>query len=70
MCERVKRAADWDFPIPPFLAEAIDNFADGVESKGATIPSYLSLADYLMDIESGTRELDEEHEAIIRAYYL
>lgn len=68
---RVKRAADWEFPLPPFLAQAVDAFADAVESEGATIPGHLDIGDYLMDIDSASRDLsDPDQERAIRDYYL
>lgn len=69
MEQHVMRSGDWGFPMSEELAEAIDAFADAVESDGESVPYPLSAEDYLMDIWQLSRDLPEKDEAILRAYY-
>lgn len=70
MDDCVKRSSDWDFPMPPMLSDAIDEFVDALDERRRTGDARIDIADYICEIDGCSRVLDDEHEKIIRDYYL
>ena len=59
----IKRAEDWDFPMPEFLEDAINNLVDAWARDDENIDCYLD------EVHGCARGVDEYHDAILRDYY-
>jgi len=64
----IKRAEDWDFEMPEYLADTINEFADALENDDPRLD--LEISFYLENIEEASRMVDFEKTHRLYKYYL
>lgn len=60
----IKRASDWPFPMPGYLADDIDKLVDAMARDDEFLDCYQD------NVEGAARSVSEEHDKQIYDYYL